>query len=222
MTSRLTQKGTLQLQKTVIFDAVGKFALSTGSTLAKLAASVFFPSFPRSFRAFWVVGRGGTRPNPGLADLPIPSCLPPTIRPDLFLHTWTRRIALIAYLVGGWLMPAAHHHGHGKCVLHAVCSDGAVDQSGCGCEHGTVGCDDSSPSALSGQDRSYWRVATAEDVCHGLCTLCVVRGMSGSHEQSISAIQGVVAAQASGEFTDRRQEVWRWGASPPRGPPAKV
>lgn len=100
---------------------------------------------------------------------------------------WISRFSLIVYLVGGWLLPAAHHHVHS----HQQSHDEELVVSECGCSgHSDVTKQAEDESA---KDSSLqWVTGSHLDACDGLCALCTarsltsttIRGNSGSFDSS--------------------------------------
>ena len=104
--------------------------------------------------------------------------------------TLVSRLTLIAYLVGGWLLPATHyhaHHGHEACH-HAAAShsDATCDpskseddenSSRC-CGHAEL-CETASDAPLHEIEEYYW-AAPQRLACSGLCALCSARSLTST------------------------------------------
>ncbi|QDT13596.1 hypothetical protein K239x_56160 [Planctomycetes bacterium K23_9] len=163
---------------------------------------------------------------------------------DASLNRLTARIALIAYLMGGWLLPMTHQHGDGcghaghwfaeitaTQAWHLAGHQHAPDSSPSGDSHTHHGCshDHSHPCASAESIIKILRAAGGKQVLRegassptqGLCALCVARTLSSSNPASAphSAFSDCVV------FLPRLASV----ASPlsvlscgngPRGPPA--
>ena len=109
------------------------------------------------------------------------------------MQHWVARLTLVAYLIGGWIVPSVHNHashGHG---LHRVGSHGshsdceatsqvanasAADGSGhgCPCEHRHV-------SSAKQIDESVSRLSiessrSEHSDCFGLCAVCSARSLT--------------------------------------------
>ncbi|MGB7325326.1 MAG: hypothetical protein WBD31_10685 [Rubripirellula sp.] len=99
---------------------------------------------------------------------------------------WITRLALIAYLVGGWLLPASHFHAHSV----AGCGSHTHAEPGSPCGHGqdhsghhvhAISVDDAEPGAgLEFAGGAIDQRATS-DHCHdGLCAICAARSLSST------------------------------------------
>ncbi|TWU50996.1 hypothetical protein Poly51_42890 [Rubripirellula tenax] len=100
---------------------------------------------------------------------------------------WITRLTLIAYLVGGWLLPASHFHAHS-----AVACQGSshVHSTGCDHDHGhdhphvesseddSADLSSESSNALAGGLIGQRAVS---DHCHsGLCAICAARTLASA------------------------------------------
>lgn len=129
----------------------------------------------------------------------------------MFLQIYVGRIALIAYVLGGWLLPLLHDHGahgHTSSTLQASCGHTSTSHDalelGSSCDHSddhhsqndsaSSGhnkaslehkCSEGSPSIGSGP------LTTFHD--HGLCALCVSRSVNGQQLMLIPSSFRVVA-----------------------------
>jgi hypothetical protein len=99
---------------------------------------------------------------------------------------WVSRLTLIAYCVGGWLLPATHyhaHHDHGArhhahCHVEAtqsaaICEQSEVDNSRRCCGH-TDQCETASDAPQHATVEYFW-AASQQIACSGLCALCSAR-----------------------------------------------
>jgi hypothetical protein len=104
--------------------------------------------------------------------------------------TSVSRLTLIAYVVGGWLLPATHyhaHHDHGPChhahhhsaATHAeqTCEQSESDKSSRCCGH-TEHCEAASDAPQRATDENYW--ASQQLACSGLCALCSARALTST------------------------------------------
>jgi hypothetical protein len=105
---------------------------------------------------------------------------------------WTSRVALIAYVLGGWLLPAAHHHlhhQHGVCQHVAPSSMLATSDHGC-CQHSHGHDHEGEGQSGKGHPASGPSLQPAESPklsCDGLCALCTARSLASTavtHKQS--------------------------------------
>ncbi|EMI45421.1 hypothetical protein [Rhodopirellula sp. SWK7] len=116
------------------------------------------------------------------------------------MQRFTAQIALIAYVVGGWLLPAAHHHVHDHSAGGVVCECAVVaippaapptpaphtpgsHDTGCCCDHSAEhpSADDhpeSHSSLVAGQSNA--------DECVGLCALCCSISLVGQVGDSLA------------------------------------
>lgn len=102
--------------------------------------------------------------------------------------TWVSRLTLIAYLVGGWLLPAAHFHAHHD---HAVCHNDVASHASATCEdaesddHQSHCCGHSdrcetASDAPARQIGKHFSEAQPHPVCNGLCALCSARTLTST------------------------------------------
>lgn len=122
-----------------------------------------------------------------------------------FVQTWTGRIALIAYVLGGWLLPLlhdhdSHQHAAESCVAVASKAVNSADSSchaghshaghsQAGHSHGPAG--DDHPTTEHKLSSSTPAMGTAPPVAihdHGLCSLCVSRSINGHHAPSFPTV----------------------------------
>jgi len=104
--------------------------------------------------------------------------------------TLVSRLTLIAYLVGGWLLPATHyhaHHGHEACY-HFVAShsdatcgqseneDAEISSRCCGHTEQCETASDAPPREIN----EYCSAAPQHLTCSGLCALCSARSLSST------------------------------------------
>lgn len=91
----------------------------------------------------------------------------------LLLNPWIARLALIAYLAGGWILPAVHDHRTAPKYSTAAAEPSCSACAHCTSEHvrkTTVGhTAGESPESITGVDVHQ---------CGGLCPLCVARTMT--------------------------------------------
>ncbi len=92
------------------------------------------------------------------------------------MNRLTAHLALIAYLVGGWLLPATHHHGHDHAVQSAACcciDDELVlpELTSDGHSHDGCCCDSENAISLAESEHDL-TVGHSTDDCQGLCALC--------------------------------------------------
>ena len=117
----------------------------------------------------------------------------------------TAALTLIAYLIGGWIAPAIHHHHSGGMSADSSCrvacahvssqhrSDGSracqrpANASSCQHSHGPVATT-GIEGDTGGTDRpSSGRAAFRDGVlggCSGLCALCIARTLSCQRERA--------------------------------------
>jgi hypothetical protein len=100
------------------------------------------------------------------------------------LSRYTTQIALIAYVVGGWLIPAAHDHG-----AHAFGGKGRHHVHGHTCRHAHEGhehdtfepehCDSHRHGSEGTGSSIQWKSAPpSSGPCLGLCAICSARTLS--------------------------------------------
>lgn len=156
------------------------------------------------------------------------------------MQRFLTHLTLIAYLVGGWLIPAAHHHapqvvshGHGlnaSCCVSTDHHDAAPYQEAvadvptacqstdrCDCGHDAV-----APQRMIDADIAVGSSQTHPHDCVGLCAGCVAQSLVGTH----------VGDQAEFTWIDNSHGVFltdpgmvlskRYGFALSRGPPAAV
>jgi len=98
----------------------------------------------------------------------------------LALMTWISRLALIAYLLGGWLLPAAHYHAdhdHGTCGHVADASTDADAPHRC-CVHAHDDDDGAEESSHQDSRRPHFSATESLLTCDGLCALCSARSLA--------------------------------------------
>ena len=106
---------------------------------------------------------------------------------------WTSRIALIAYLLGGWLLPAIHHHAdhqHGACQHVAATSPSSESDHGC-CGHSHDHQHESDEA--SDESASDLQITSAAKLrtCDGLCALCSARSLTSTTlKQKLTSLAG--------------------------------
>lgn len=101
----------------------------------------------------------------------------------------TAHLALIAYVVGGWLLPATHHHS-GSCAAHAHGTvapeaDTAPDSDSHGhsagqrhaCDHDHAA-EPADTQQCEASSLPAWKSLTHDHLCVGLCALCAARTLS--------------------------------------------
>jgi hypothetical protein len=166
--------------------------------------------------------------------------LPPRSRLPILSRPVQRKIAtlsLIVYLLGGWLLPALHRHGHGGCkASHAesVCSEeshghaASTTQSrhshgACECE-ATADCPPKSVEAGAKDAQFAWISDGGQTTSHehGLCSICVAKNTASivSLDQSL-AFQGDLHEIRS-IVTDLMLFKERYDIALSRGPPASA
>lgn len=115
----------------------------------------------------------------------------------MFLQIYVGRIALIAYVLGGWLLPLLHDHGaheHSASTLQASCEHTSTSQDALepssSCDH-TNDHHSQKDSASPGHHEASLKHKCSEDSPgigsgpgtsfhdHGLCALCVSRSVNG-------------------------------------------
>ncbi len=157
------------------------------------------------------------------------------------MHHWVARLTLVAYLIGGWIVPSIHHHGShghgshgvGSPLSHAACestphaTSQVVNTSttensghGCSCDHHFV-----STTKQSGESVSQISIessSSGHSDCFGLCAVCSARSLT-THQiiESLPSILIVVVASVRVQdslFT----EIDRVGIALSRGPPTFV
>ena len=109
---------------------------------------------------------------------------------------WTSRIALLAYVIGGWLLPAMHNHHHTRvgdssCARSSCCDLGVTStdtpvhsfENESECENC---CDQQHEAVVASVDfdaelSKPIRLTTGQqpDECKGLCLLCSARSLCG-------------------------------------------
>lgn len=85
-------------------------------------------------------------------------------------------LALLAYVIGGWLLPASHfhtHHDHMAC--HVELDSAPADASSC-CEHACCEAD----SDVSANASLVVFDGSSIHNCDGLCALCVARTLAST------------------------------------------
>jgi hypothetical protein len=92
---------------------------------------------------------------------------------------WTSRLALIAYVLGGWLLPAAHRHVHHH--QHAGCQHADVAEQSPESRHGCCGdAHDADPNAAVIASRLQVAAAPLVPVCEERCAVCAARSLTSS------------------------------------------
>ncbi|MCC9658257.1 hypothetical protein LOC70_20830 [Rhodopirellula sp. JC737] len=150
------------------------------------------------------------------------------------MELWVRRIALIAYVVGGWLLPAAHHHGN---ACEKSCPDTEL-HADCGQEVATAGirvsecCSHSGDETNAATNPSKSSLAITADAprisgnyahAHGCgehCVLCNARTMAESplpNPVRSEAVCCVCDEQVDSTPIEDTADSWR---PHKRGPPA--
>jgi hypothetical protein len=99
------------------------------------------------------------------------------------MNRLTAHLALIAYLVGGWLLPATHQHGHDHAVQGSACcciDDEVVLQESVTERHSHDGCCRGSENVamLAASDHDLSLGHSSGD-CQGLCALCCALNLTG-------------------------------------------
>ena len=145
------------------------------------------------------------------------------------VNFWTPRIALIAYVMGGWLLPALHHHDHSHrgshdhgvaCHWPQITDEVIAEPTDCGC-----GCDEEAtgkPARIAGSDHRMVGGQTPSD-CVGLCSLCVATTLLATSCQTDALSVGLVCDVF---LATGGRLAWPWqplpGGLSSRGPPAAV
>lgn len=130
--------------------------------------------------------------------------------------TWISRFTLIAYLLGGWLLPAAHHHLHHD---HREVAHVSIEST-CGCpEQVQLSLKEKGQAAHAAPHG--WRQATDHaDACTGLCALCSARSLTSPTIKS-GPLSVVAQPSENPVASDVQLEFPRNGfRSRSRGPPA--
>jgi len=140
-------------------------------------------------------------------------------------HCWTARVALLAYLLGGWLLPLAHRHAN-----HAV----APGTSGAGVAGAAPHCchDDAVPAdAEASQPRAepppgLGRLTAAAEhashhACGGPCALCVARTLASWKPVAITSLTSSPLSTEAGPLPEPPHlQTLLFGVRSVRGPPA--
>ncbi len=150
---------------------------------------------------------------------------------------WVARLTLVAYLIGGWIVPSIHNHashGHGAHLVgshgtHAACAAtnqvakataAEASDHGCSCEHLHVSStkqSDESVSLISIESSS-----SEHSDCFGLCAVCSARSLT-THRIVDPLPSILVLVVASVRIQDSVfADIDRVGISLSRGPPTFV
>jgi len=163
---------------------------------------------------------------------------------DISVQTNAGRIALIAYVVGGWLLPLLHDHGshqhiasaaRGLCGSHATstCDSGshshqhAAHQHAAHNEHKTP-CkshDQESPSLehrVPTDSSGFVAGSAASAHDHGLCALCIARSSSAARVTLEPLTFRPLGVCRSAPQRSRHCFQFWWPIEPSRGPPTAV
>lgn len=153
------------------------------------------------------------------------------------MSSWTARIALIAYVVGGWLLPSAHFHGHhapsgfNACQLDPTSNHTKV---GPACSHHGQDCNDSVFAKKRREHVSHRRAEGSEDPgsgyavngspsqdLGGLCGLCLARSLAKSPGHTIVlSSNGQVPSPHAFQWHQKDVPAQRITGITSRGPPA--
>ena len=117
---------------------------------------------------------------------------------------WISRLALIAYLVGGWIIPATHRHDHahqvpaGTHCAESVGSDSVQEDCGCQCHQASPVCvatqDDLNDPSQGDTESGDTETADAENLaqgshahpCEGLCAICAAVTLCATQEDLVN------------------------------------
>ncbi len=167
------------------------------------------------------------------------------------MSQWVTRLTLIAYLVGGWIIPSIHHHGSHAVTSSHTCT--SADHSSADHSHGPAenlssaqpartaeichrGClhhAGAIDTALASTKTSTSKPSTCsaqfvatDDVstssCHGLCAVCIARTLAS---QRLSDERPLVAIEVVGSAevpATLFHQLATLGIALSRGPPAGV
>lgn len=155
----------------------------------------------------------------------------------------TARIALIAYMLGGWLLPATHHHGSSCDHTHAgVCDSQHAGHSAeavltlssaehhhhCDHDHGACSSSHGSHQRDAGQKLVDQELTGAATIvysgttlnCDGLCALCVASTLSSTRSDRLHHAVLTGTATGSHRLLDLNLSLPSVPSSySPRGPP---
>ncbi|WP_146581081.1 hypothetical protein [Neorhodopirellula pilleata] len=145
------------------------------------------------------------------------------------MTVWTSRIALIAYVLGGWLLPALHHHDHADsgsdrhgiaCHPSQTAGGEVVAATDCGCSHEHQPVDESPKTTAAEHDLVNGH---SHSDCVGLCSLCVATTLLATSYLPDAMRVGLVCDRS---LSPCRNQAWPWqplpGGISSRGPPATV
>ncbi len=166
------------------------------------------------------------------------------------LSHWVARLTLIAYLVGGWIIPSIHHHGghgiHGHGHGHTACAsathsndtrgDHVTGRSnawtepqvcGHGCEHSSVSTQDEPATGTGTQ--AYAASSSAVEShdsdasgCGGSCAVCLARTLA-SERFCTTTLSIAIRVAERVELRDASSHpLDLLGLAPSRGPPVSV
>ncbi|GEM_PF-5392509 len=138
----------------------------------------------------------------------------------------TASIALLTYVLGGWLLPALHHHAEDACehssVTHSSATHGedlAAKRHACACPSET-----GSPEwETMGSPHMTAAPAVSLEECAGFCLLCQLVEQTFSVDLSAPSIAGgdVSCVVRAGHVSSGVTMDWL-GIDCPRGPPARL
>lgn len=156
------------------------------------------------------------------------------------MQRFLTHLTLVAYLVGGWLLPAAHHHApsfvsdgqglHDACCVstaadhgadpHVTVADGSTAceaDTACDCPHDAV-----VHLPIIDTDTVIAPTHTHSHDCVGLCAGCVAQSLVGTHAWVQSEWAWLVHAEAVCLADPALVLSERYGFALSRGPPAAV
>lgn len=159
------------------------------------------------------------------------------------MQLWIRRIALLAYLIGGWAIPSTHYHPHTHTPgqIDACCettSDCQIDgdlndpsSDACGCDHvadDAIACAGNRDedcgdieSESSGRPQVLLQNASALD-CGGLCAICISTTLAEEDIASDLPTIDLVCQPIARCETRAAALSIEMGLACPRGPPKQV
>jgi hypothetical protein len=140
-------------------------------------------------------------------------------------HCWTARIALLAYLVGGWLLPLAHRHTNH--AIATVASGAAVAGAAphC-CHHDAVPAEAEVSQPPAEPPPGVGRLTAAAEhsshhACGGPCALCVARTLASWKPVGIAPAHSSPLSTDAGPLPEPPPlQTLLFGVRSVRGPPA--
>ncbi len=142
---------------------------------------------------------------------------------------YTAHIALIAYVLGGWLLPTAHHH-------HAHWDGNHRQGEACPHTHAADAHDGGQPITCHGHDHEQadaihilvgeHRILAGEASergCQGLCAICSARSLSSPRLRDGTLSLAATPIARESVITDPHWPIlWHSGTHFSRGPPAII